>query len=659
VRPGFRLLALGAAFVALFSVLTLRLWYLQVTEAATLQEQAEDQRIRLVTSPAPRGEIVDRDGRLLAGSRVSLSVVVDRELVDESAEDDVIQRLAGLLDISAIEVRARFNEARAGAIGAISLDVDADDALFIVEHSEDFPGIRVEPVAVRTYPEGELAAHVIGYIGRPSEQDLETPGIDPSDLVGKFGVERSYDVWLRGSRGTTKYRVNSQSEILSVVGEDPPRAGGTVQSTTDSELQRVLEESLTEGLALARQEQELSLWSGACTSANPPESCAVRASGVLIDPRDGSILAMASIPSFDPSIFVGGLTQEEWAVLQDKGAFNNFAIQGSYAPASTFKVVAYSLALERGIYPQAEANGIPLANHTDRYFDTGRLEFQFQDGSQQVFTDWKPQGHGSVDLHEALTVSCDLYFWEIALRVWRGSGARGLEFDEDVIQQWAEELGFGSTSGIDLPFEQSGLVPDREWFEETQRETPGRVRAEGTWSGGDVMNLTIGQGALVSSPLQLANAYAALVNGGTLWQPRVVSQVLNADGDPIFENPAKPIRKLGINAATITLLRRDLGFVVNSPSGTAYSAFADSPVRSLIGGKTGTAEVIKGSGGSPDVDTAWFVGVAPIQSPEYVVAIVVERGGSGGRIAAPIGRSVLEASLGLDPGPLVPGEDSD
>jgi penicillin-binding protein 2 len=657
MRPGYRLLALGAVFVLAFSVLTLRLWYLQVTEAATLEQQAENQRVRLVTSPAPRGEIVDRDGRKLAGSRVSLSVVVDRQLIDPDAEDDVIQRLAGLLDLSAIEVRARFNEARTGALGAIANDVDADDALFIVEHSEEFPGVRVEPVAVRTYPEGELAAHVIGYIGRPSEEDLETPGVDAADRVGKFGVERAYDVWLRGIPGTTKYRINAQSEVLAIVGEEAPRAGGTVQTTIDSEVQRVLEDALTEGLDLARSEQ--APWPGACTSEAPPDVCAVRASGVVLDPRDGSIVAMASIPSFDPAIFVGGLTQEEWAVLQNKGAFNNFAIQGSYAPASTFKAVAFSLALEKGIYPQAEQDVHPLTNPSDDYFCSGRLEFQFQDGSQQVFNDWTPDGHGNVDLHGALAASCDLYFWELALRVWRGSGTRGDEFDEAELQRWAEQLGFGSQTGIDLPFEQSGLVPDREWFERTQQETPGRVRAEGTWSGGDLMNLIIGQGALTATPLQLANAYAALVNGGTLWQPRVVSGVVNTVGDPVFENPPKPIRKLGLNAATVTFLRRDLAMVVNSGAGTARSAFADSPVRSLIGGKTGTAEVIKGGPSGEDVDTAWFVGVAPIDAPEYVVVVVVERGGSGGRIAAPTARQVLEFVLGQAPSPVVAGEDTD
>ncbi len=641
MRPGWRLAALGLAFVGLFAVLTLRLWFLQVTSAAEFEEQAERQQIRLVSSPAPRGEILDRDGRLLAGSRTSLSVVVDRQLLTAEREDEVIQKVAGLLDIPAIEVRARFNEAREGALTNIQTDVDSADALFIIEHAEDFPGVRVEPIPVRTYPEGTLAAHVIGYVGSPEEGDLDLPGAEMPDRVGKFGVENAYDIWLRGTRGLTKYRINAEREILSVVGEQMPEAGGTVITTIDAEYQAVLEAALAEGLVLARSEGEP----------------AIRASGVVLDARNGSVVAMASVPSFDPSIFVGGLTQDKWEQLQDKGAFNNFAIQGSYAPASTFKVVAYSLAVEEGIYPQQDPSRPPLTGHDENYFCSGRLEFLFQDGSPNVYNDWTPDGHGSVDLHRSLEASCDLYFWEIALRIWRG---RDREFDEAALQRWAEQLGFGSPTGIDLPFEQAGLVPDREWFERVQRETPGRVRAEGAWSGGDVMNVVIGQGALSTTPLQVANAYAALVNGGTLWQPRVVDRVLDGEGETVFENPPKPIRRLGLNPATVTMLRRDLRSVVNGPTGTARSAFADfGPQVELVGGKTGTAEVIKGGPGEPDVDSAWFVGVTPIDDPEFVVAVVIERGGSGGKIAAPTARKVLQALLGLEPGPVVAGEEAD
>ncbi|MDH3470976.1 MAG: penicillin-binding protein 2 [Acidimicrobiia bacterium] len=646
MKPGWRLAVLGLVFGALFSVLTLRLWYLQVTEAATLEVQAERQQIRLVTSLAPRGEILDRDGRLLAGSRSSLSLVVDTQLLPEDRLDEVIQAVATLLDLAPVEVRARLNDAARGALAPIATDIDAKSALFIMEHGEDFPGLRVERVPVRTYPAGESAAHVVGYIGRPNDADLELPGVEPGDAVGKFGVEKAYEVWLRGTPGLTKYGVNAEAEILSINGEQPPEPGGSVRTTIDLEFQAVLENALVDGIKLARSEE-----------TRPEVRDAIRASGVVLDVTDGSILAMASAPSFDPSIFVGGLTQAEWTALQDKGAFNNFVIQGTYPPASTFKVVGYAMALEEGVYPQAEVEQAALQADSDGYFCSGQLEFQFNDGSPNVFNDWKADGHGTVNLHGALQQSCDLYFWELALRVWR---AEADEFDEDLIQQWARRLGFGERSGIDLPFEQQGLIPDREWFNRTQQETPGRVRQEGAWSGGDVMNIVLGQGAVTATPLQVANAYAALVNGGTLWEPRVVTDILDRDGVVIFENPAKPIRQIELDPQTALLLRADLRQVVNGPAGTARAAFVGFGAKATqIGGKTGTAEVKKGATSAEDIDTAWFIGVTPIDDPRYVVAVVVEQGGSGGRIAAPTAAQVLKVLVGEAPGEVTAGEDTD
>jgi penicillin-binding protein 2 len=643
VKPGWRLATLGAIFGALFAVLTLRLWYLQITEAAAFETQAERQQVRLVTAEPPRGEVLDSKGRLLAGSRASLAVVIDGQLLpgDEERLDELIQSVASLLDLAPVEVRARINEAEQGELVPVKTDVEAATALFVMEHSEDFPGLRVERIPVRIYPEGETAAHVVGYIGRPSEADVEQPGVETNDVIGKFGIEKSYDVWLRGTPGLSKFQVDADGEILAVSGEQPPQPGGTVITTIDLDVQRVLEEALVDGMSLSRSLGE------------QPK----RASGVVLDATDGSVVAMASVPSFDPSIFIGGLTQTEWAALQENGALNNFAIQGNYAPASTFKVVAYTMALEDGVYPQQDEDRPPLGAHDDNYFCSGQLEFQFDDGSPNVFNDWTPDGHGSVDLHRALEASCDLYYWEIALRVWRG---RGDEFDEAQIQRWAERLGFGVASGIDLPFEQPGLVPDREWFERTQEETPGRVRAEGAWSGGDVMNVVIGQGAVTATPLQVANAYASLVNGGTVWEPRVVTEILGKDGEAVFENPAKASVELNLDPRTVSFLLEDLRRVVNGTTGTARSAFAAfGPKVELVGGKTGTAEVRKGRNGEPDVDTAWFVGVTPINNPRYVVAIVVEEGGSGGRVAAPTAAKVLRALLGENPGEITAGEEAD
>jgi penicillin-binding protein 2 len=345
---------------------------------------------------------------------------------------------------------------------------------------------------------------------------------------------------------------------------------------------------------------------------------------------------MSSVPAFDPNIFVDGVSEQEWARLNSQAVFNNFAIQGLYAPASAFKTVAYIAALEEGIFPA----GVTADNET--YTCDGLLEFRFNDGSPQLYQDWLAAGHGPIDLHGGLQASCDLYFWEIALKIWNG---RNSEFEQDLLQQWARKFGFDKTSGIDLPFERRGLIPDEDWFTTAQEETPQLVR-DTPWAGGDVMNIVIGQGSVLATPLQLANAYAAMVNGGTVWQPRVVDRVETPDGT-VLDNPPFAASRVELNERTGELLRFDLQQVVNGPSGTARTAFASFGENiELVGGKTGTGEVIKATAENPDeVDNAIFVGVAPINDPKYVVVVIIERGGSGGRIAAPTAARVLQFLL--------------
>ncbi|MFQ5948985.1 MAG: penicillin-binding transpeptidase domain-containing protein, partial [Acidimicrobiia bacterium] len=528
MRSGWRLAGVGALFVALFIILALRLWYLQVSAAEVFGASAEEQQLQVVSVPAPRGDIFDSEGRKLAGTVASLSLVVDRSLVSADREEDLIQHLAALINRPASEIRAQFEKAGTGARFPIELDVSQAAALYALEHAEQFPGVVVEPIPVRVYPEGESAAHVVGYMGAPDEDDLKRPDIKPNDEVGKFGIEREYDALLRGTPGRVIYRVNAKGEILEVVDELLPVPGGTAVLTIDLELQSVLEEALAAGIRLAAEEGEP----------------VVRASGLVLDPRDGSVRAMASIPAFDPGVFITGLSDTEWEALQEKEALSNFAIQGRYPPASAFKVVAYTLALEKGIFPDEVTDPESL------YFCRGRLEFEFRDGSPNVYTDWLVHGHGEVNVHGALQQSCDLYFWEIALKIWRG---RGDQYDEALVQEWARQLGFGAETGIDLPFEQAGLVADREWFERVQEEQPGRVRPkeEGGWSGGDVMNIVIGQGLVLTTPLQLANGYAALVNGGTVWEPRILDRVKDANNETVYTNPASVTRKIDLSRLTV------------------------------------------------------------------------------------------------------------
>ncbi|MBU1226171.1 MAG: penicillin-binding protein 2 [Actinobacteria bacterium] len=632
MRQPWRLTVVGAVFLGFFAILVLRLWYLQVSSLEDSLDSAESQQLSTVTIEAPRGNIYDRNGILMAGTEAALRIVVDRKLVPEDREEELIQNLAALLDRPASDIRHLFEDRGVGARFTVGGEVSERTAMFAWEHIEGFPGLAIEPQPVRIYPLHEQAAHLIGYIGAPGEADLLRPEVTPRDRVGKFGVEGSYDRQLRGTPGTITYRVNARGQILGIVEETPPIPGGSVTTSIDLHMQTVLEAALVDGMSLSVE------------AGNEP----VRASGVILDPSDGSVLAMASVPSYDPTLFSDGLiTQAEWESLSETNALNNFAIQGNYAPASTFKVVPYTLALIRGIYPtieQDEHPGQQDPSDPTSFFCDGTLQFP----NTPLLHDWA--AHGEVDIHTSLQVSCDMYYWGIALQIWENAGDL---WDENLLQDWARELGFGARTGVDLPFESPGLVPDREWFQYHQVKKDGLVREEGGWAGGDVMNMTIGQGSLTATPLQMAVAYATLVNGGTFYAPRVVDEVVDIKGTVVFRNLPNIVRKVDIPDVTVDSLKEDLHGVVAGPRGTsrvAFSEFCGADVRAAdceslkqVGGKTGTAEVrVALTEEDEEVDTAWFIGVAPLDDPRFVVVIVIEEGGSGGGVAAPTARAILQ-----------------
>jgi cell division protein FtsI/penicillin-binding protein 2 len=837
VNPSWRIGLVGMLLAAMLGLLGLRLWALQVTGVAEYQAKAESNQIRLVNTPAPRGNIFDRNGDLLAGTRPSLAVVVDMALVNDDSVDLLATNLAAFLDQPVSSLQETFANANSGAQLILATDLSEERALTLMEHSEDFPGVAVIPQPVREYPGGDLAAHVLGYIGRPSEEDLQRPDVKGNDVVGKAGVERYYDDVLRGTEGIVQYRVDASRTVLSKASEQSPRPGSNLYLTIDAGVQAQVQASLREGLELSRRLEmeerataldnldaaarmarartdaadairEATLRAATADDVEEPGSkaaalaelealpkpdeltegdvlgalydglpvddtgvcvptqrvtlilgqrstlsgaigrsirlvsvadersaersavivvdgeqfvvregdqfattlqvlevdpdrvvlthsdkfCPVRSVAVVEDPRDGSIIAMASYPTYDPTAFVSGLTSEEWQRLGTANAFTNFAVQGLYAPASTFKVVAYMLAMEQGIYPldrpvedrvlgnenTSSEDGVafagdgppvaalkPLTSDTDPYACTGSLRFEFNDGSSQVYRDWKRDGHGMLDLHGALESSCDLYFWEIALRIWNERADDNGINDENLWQEWARSFGFGSASGIDLPFEKEGLIPDRAWFREEQRAGTGRVRPNGPWVGGDLMNAVVGQGTVLVTPLQLANGFSAMVNGGTLWQPRVVDRITDQNGTRIrltdgegnaIGGDPEVIGTVPLSSKTVTSFRNDLERVVNGANGTARQAFESfGEGVELVGGKTGTAEIIKSDDPIGEVDTAWFVGVAPVYDPTFVVSVTVERGGSGGRVAAPIARQILQYLVG-GPGAVTPLE---
>lgn len=662
MKSGWRLGLVGLLFAAMFTILTLQLWQVQVVATEEYVDEALKSQVKVVNTPAPRGQIVDRAGRQLAETTTALSAVVDGALVPEDAVPELVSLLTAFTGSDAEEISELVLDARdRGDRVVIAKELSAKDAVYLAEHSEEFVGVRVVPVPQRVYPYENLASGVIGYIGRPSESDIEA-GARSTDILGKSGLEKQYDDYLQGEEGAIKYQVDAQRTVLAVINEEFPKAGNKLVTELDIELQAVLEQALLDGLDLARTKyNEDGCDPGAAGEDSEDKGCPVRAVGVVQSVKDGAILAMASVPNFDPGLFVN-FDADEFEALPE-GALTNFAIQGQYAPASTFKALTYVMAMEEGIAPEG-ANSVE-----DEILCAGQLSAAaLGEGSQQVFQNWTRADDGYQDIHDALMRSCNTYFWEITLSLW--NDYKGTD-RENLLQDWAREAGFDKKTGIDLPFEKEGIIPDRELFEIWARDSDprldkDRLQYDSPWFGGDLFQAAVGQGSVLATPVQIATAYSALVNGGTVYKPRVVSEIRTEAGllverfDPEISGVID-----GLSASTVRALRNDLQRVVNNPRGTAYSAFADfGPQVTQVGGKTGTAEVIKAQFENDvkiqdSVTTALFVGVAPIDDPEYVVVIIVERGGSGGGIAAPTAKPVLQYLLGQEVTPIRAGQEAD
>ncbi len=640
MKFGWRLAGLGATFAAMFVILFTRLWFVQVAAGAEYAARAADQQIDSVPTLAPRGDIRDRNGVLLATSTFEPALVVDRRQVPSEEEAELVQRLSGLLDVQAADIEAAFEAA--GPQGRFNLaEVDKATAHYVWLHSANFPGVEVEMVPVRVYTRGTLMAHVLGHVGKPSQDDIDAnPARDRRAVVGKAGIERQYEDELEGKPGVLAHRIDARGQILEFAGEVKPDQGNTLWLTLDSRVQQVVEETLAAGIRLSNDLKE----SGG-EYANRTQRGAV----VVLDATDFSIVAMVSEPAFDPQEFVAGISSERFEELGEAQAFNNLAVQGLFQPASTFKAVTYVTAVEENLYP-AEAE-----SHFGQLNCTGSLTFGFDDASRQVHRDWTyPRGHGAVDLHEATSQSCNVYFWSVALRIWRDSKTGAV--DENILQEWARALGYGEPTGIDLPFEAGGIVPDRALFEEWAENDDPRLDARrlelpSPWLGGDLMNLAVGQGAMLATPLQVATSYGAIVNGGKLWQPRVVERIQARNGTVTRQRPVL-VRDIDLDPETVAWFREDLVRVTTA--GTARRAFADfGSLRWQVGGKTGTSQ---STNKELHDNTAWFVGVAPMDQPRYVVVVVIDEGGSGGQVAAPVAARILQYLLGERMTPVRPGE---
>lgn len=623
-----RLSIIGVVVITVFSAMFARLWYLQIAQGSEYVAQAQSNSYRTVQEPPLRGRILDAKGRVLADSRIANVITIDRGL-EPGQRKIVVGRLAELLAVPSKTLEARLADQRVSLYASVpvAIDVPIEALTFVSEHSDDFPGVNAEPMAIRRYPNAALASHLLGYTGEINAVELESQPASAKyglgEDIGKEGIEFTYESMLRGTPGKEEFQVDASGNVIRSVRRVAPKVGHDVQLTIDLDIQNVAEAALEEGMASARTRRDI-------TRADKFINLKAGAgSVVVIDVTDGSVVALASNPTFDPNEFINGIPTVRWKALNDP--VNNYpllnrAIAGQYAPASTFKLVTAVAGLRSGMI---------TANST--VDDTGKYKI-----SEQTFTNSNSEPFGRISLERAIAVSSDVYFYTIGGSLW--SKQRRKESGGDVIQETARLYGFGRATGIALPNEAAGRVPDAAWKQRIHEANPDAFPYP-DWLPGDNVQLAVGQGDALATPLQIAMAYQALASGGRLSTPRLVSSVLDSKGRVTQTNP-------GVDAGRVPVPARDtmlagFGGVVRSSAGTAYGAFALYPQQPpAVGGKTGTAQV----GGKQN--TSLFVGFSPIQNPRYVVAVVVEEGGYGAETAAPIARAIFEALNGLPVGPV-------
>lgn len=572
---------------------------MQVLNGSAFAQQAMDNRVREVTTEAPRGRILDRTGKELVTNRATMAVSVAPSAKND---DELLARLSTVLNMPVADIKTRASSSREAALAprTIAIDVPMAAVSYLSEHEADFPGVEVRVQAVRKYPQGVLAAHVVGYTGEVTQSDLDAQDSTYlyGDILGKTGAEKSFEKVLQGDRGRRLIEVDAQGRAHRVIQESDPVMGRDVVLTIDSKVQAVTEQALAQALVDAHNVKFPKATSGAA---------------IAIDVNTGEVIAMASLPTYNPELFLGGISEKNWATLTSKESdfpLNNRAIMAQYPAASTFKAMTGLAGLEAGFTS-------PGATYDCKGKWVGM-------GEQWQKYCWDHAGHGSETFMEGIRDSCDTVFYEIGYRFYKDKGEK--------LQKFARRYGFGSISGIDLPGEVEGRVPDAAWKSTYNENYPEFQK----WLPGDTVNLSIGQGDLLVTPLQLVNAYAGIANGGKVMRPHILKQVLGPDGKPVLDSKREVAFSTGTSKESLATMKAALVSVTQD--GTGKGAFAGFPV--TVAGKTGTAQV------AGKDDMALFVGFAPADKPRYAVVVIIEQGGHGGSVAGPAARQILAACLG-------------
>lgn len=578
-----------------FAILILRMWYLQVLQKDAFQTLSENNRIRKVLLSDYRGKIFDRNNNIIVDIRPSFNLYITPE--DTKNIQDIYKILSQRLDMSEKDFIQTIKTSPSYKNILIERDLNRDDVAFIEEHKIDLPGVffKVEPL--RNYREGSLAAHVIGYIGeitKPQLKNSKNTDYRQGDFIGQYGLEKKYENYLRGEKGSKKIEVDASGRELKILQHVFPQQGHNLVLTIDLEIQKTVEK-LLEGKE------------GAVT---------------VMDPRSGAILAIASSPSFDPNLFAGKFSSKNWSELINNKfhPLQNRAIQGQYAPGSVYKIVTAAAGLGEGII--------------DENFTTvcrGRFKL-----GKRYYRCWKRSGHGTVNLHKALVQSCDVFFYKLGYRI-------GI----DTLARYAFGLGLGQLTGFELPGEKGGLIPSKTWKVENRNEP---------WFPGETISASIGQGYNLVTPLQMANLISSVANRGTIWKPYILKQIIANDGTLKKETKPQILKEIPISQKHLEIIRKALAGVVTEKGGTGRRARISKIKVSGKTGTAQVVRMksdkeLKKKEEIPYQfrDHAWFVAFAPYENPLIAVSVIIEHGGHGGSTSAPIAKGIIKKYFQLYP----------
>jgi penicillin-binding protein 2 len=588
---------LGGIALVMFGIIFFRLWYLQVLSGDKYLAEARNNQIRKILIQAPRGKIVDRDGNVLVDNRIGYAVAISPDKLprQQHVKTVLYTRLARVLHMTRREIRTTVREqlrAQPFARATVKTDVGRDIFSYILEHETSFPGVSVEQVYLRYYPRHDLAAQIVGTIGRVTAEELKKPefkGVNQNDRVGQLGIESSYDRYLRGVDGAARVQVDATGELRRELTERQPIPGHQLRLSLNLEAQKVGQQTLA----------------------------GRRGGFVAMDVHDGSVYALGSAPSFDPNVFSKGVKTSVYRALNNPALgqpMANRAIQGLYPTGSTFKPLTAVAALTCGVITPDQV-----------LFDGGT----FTQGGI-VRHNAGNAAYGALNIVRALQVSSDVFFYNMGADL--GNSCGGLQ-----LQKWAHRLGIGHTTGIDLPGETSGFLPTPQAIDRIYKKHPklfGRP-----WYPGDNVNLAVGQGFLEADPLQMAVAYAGIATDYKV-KPHLAMRVEDSEGRALQEFSTPTRRKLHIPQQYRQAIMGGLFAAANDAGGTSNDVFKGFPIH--VCGKTGTAE--KGLGRA---DQSWYVALAPCPNPKYVVAVTDEQGGFGAQTAAPDARRILAALFGI------------